>query len=483
MASIEKRVFKGASWLGIFKLISQIFSWLITILVARILVPDDYGLMEMATVITGYAAIFSELGLGAAIIQKDQLKTSDLSSIFWFALLFSAGLGVFCIFAAYPTAMIFNDNRVIPLTQSVSILFIISGLQIVPMNLLKKKLRFKAVGFLEMSGVIVSSSAMLLFAKLGFGAWTLILGHMIRNFTKMILAFSMSGWFPQFHFKFKETVVLLKFGITVAAGRSLFYLYEKSDRFFAGRAWNSVQLGLYSFALQLAAMPTEKIVVLINQVSFSAFSQLQHDKEKFNKFYLNIAKFTATVVIPIFLGLFSVGEDVVKTLLNPKWYPMIMVFRFLCLAQIMTAINAINNFVHTAKGKPVYSLYYNGILAVLMPIGFYFSVKHGFEAILIPWLTIYIFVNLIWSYFTLKILDIRISKYIKALSMPFFGSSVMTGTIFLYSFFINRSDLTLLPILSLIVKITVGAITYMAILFLFDKDFIRKSIKMIKSKD
>jgi O-antigen/teichoic acid export membrane protein len=84
--SIESKVFKGASWLALFKLISQVFSWIITIVVARILVPDDYGLMEMATIITGYAFFFSELGLGAAIIQKPAITKGELSSVFWFGL-------------------------------------------------------------------------------------------------------------------------------------------------------------------------------------------------------------------------------------------------------------------------------------------------------------------------------------------------------------------------------------------------------------
>lgn len=131
-------MFKGASWLAMFKFVSQLFSWVVTILVARILVPEDYGLMAMATIITGYAQMFAELGLGAAIIQKPQLIQIELSSVFWFSFMFGSMLALSCFPIAHLTAFIFHEPRVIPLTKTISLLFIFSSLQIVPLNLLKK---------------------------------------------------------------------------------------------------------------------------------------------------------------------------------------------------------------------------------------------------------------------------------------------------------------------------------------------------------
>ena len=108
-SSIGKKVFKGASWLAMFKLISQFFSWGVTILVANILVPGDYGLMAMATIITGYAEMFAELGLGAAIIQKPKLIQEELSSVFWFSFMFGSLLALSCFPIAHLTAFIFQE--------------------------------------------------------------------------------------------------------------------------------------------------------------------------------------------------------------------------------------------------------------------------------------------------------------------------------------------------------------------------------------
>lgn len=477
--SIETKAFKGASWLALFKFISQIFSWVVTILVARILVPEDYGLMEMATIITGYAMLFSELGLGAAIIQKSGTSQEELSSVFWFVFVFSTFLSLGCFAVAYPTSWIFDEPKVIPITQTVSVLFLLAGLQIVPLNLLKKELQFRKIGLIEMTGVFVSCSGMYIIAYFGGGVWTLIGGHIIRSATKLLLIYENTRWLPLFHLDFSEIKQYLRFGVTVALGESLFYAYSKSDKFFAGRAWNPTLLGYYSFALQLAQIPTEKIVVLINQVSFPAFSKLQFDQDRFNKFYLNIIRITATLVLPIFMGGYLLGENIIKTLLNENWYPMISLFRYLCLAQIMTALNAVNNFVHTAQGRPQWSLYFNAVMAIFMPISFYFAVNYGLNAILIPWVTTYLFICLVWIILTLKKIGVNMNSYLKILFMPFTATMIMSVSIILFGYLQTLFFSHIITVVSLMAEITLGGLVYVSCLWYFDRD-IFYSIKKLR---
>lgn len=486
--SIEKLVFIRASWLGLFKLISQIFSWVITILVARILVPGDYGLMGMATILTGYALMFSELGLGAAIIQKPGVTSKDkeLSSVFWF----TSGVGIFfallCFALAYPTAYIFSEDRVIPITQMVSLLFIINSLVIVPFNLLKKELEFKKVGFIEMICVFISCCSMLLIARMGGGVWTLIGGHIIREFSKMIMTYYYAKWIPQLHFKFYEARSYLKYGVTVAAGRSLYYVYTRSGSFFAGRAWNANTLGYYSFAVQLANLPTEKIVTLINQVSFSVFSKLQEDKVRFNEFYLNIVKTTAIIVVPVFVGGYLIGEELIILLLGEKWMPMIFVFKCLCLSQIFEAINAVNNFVHNSLGNPHRSLVFHAICIIFIPVSFYFAVQHGFNAIVIPWLSIYVLLYTFWIIFSLKKIGINLSAYGKNLMPPILSVLSMAIAIEAFDYLILDTQLFFSGeniLLKLVMDIVLGISIYLSLMYLLEKQFILNVKKLWPEKE
>jgi PST family polysaccharide transporter len=135
--SIVDKAFKGAIWLTLFRGSGQIFSWLTTIIVARILSPSDYGLMDMATILTGYVVLFSSLGLGMAIIQRENITENALSSLFWLLVSWGFFLAIVCLFLAYPTVAIFNEPRLLRVTQSVSILFLVGGLLIVPNNILQ----------------------------------------------------------------------------------------------------------------------------------------------------------------------------------------------------------------------------------------------------------------------------------------------------------------------------------------------------------
>ncbi|MBT8386682.1 MAG: lipopolysaccharide biosynthesis protein, partial [Ignavibacteria bacterium] len=467
-------------WLALFKMISQTFSWTITILVARILSPDDYGLMEMATMLAGYALIFKELGLGKAIIQKPTTTKNELSSVFWFSIAFSVLLALCCFLLAYPTAHIFNDRRVIPLVKSISVVFIISGLQIVPFNLLKKELQFKIIGLMQMISVFVSASCMVIIAYLGGGVWTLLGGYIIQSSTHLVLVYLKMKWVPSFHFNFEEAKSYLKFGIIVSITGSFSYVNEKMDRFFAGRAWSSNMLGFYTLALQLSQIPTEKIVVLINQVSFPAFSQLQYQKDKFNKFYINIVRITVTLVLPIFVGAYLVSEDLIKVLLNEKWYPIIYLFKYLCLTQIISALNAVNSVVHTAQGRPHWHLGFNIVRAIVMSTSFYFAVQYGLHAIIVPWFTTYLIICLLWLIITLKKLEIGILIYIRNLYHPVIGTGVMTLAVLLcHNQMRLVSDFS--PISSLIPQVIIGALAYISYLWFFNRELYYELKKLRKA--
>jgi len=481
--SFEKKMIKGASWLGIFKLISQLFSWAVTVIVARILVPGDYGLMEMATIITGYAAMFSELGLGSAIIQRDKIDQKDLSSIFWFITAISIFFSIFAFFAAYPTSWIFNQPKVIPVTQSVALLFLISGLQIVPKSLLQRDLKFKQIGFFDLMGVVISSICMLAIAKAGGGVWTLIGGHIIREFVKTIFNYSYCKWRPDFYFKMSSALSYLKFGVVVSLSGSFYYMYNKSDRFFAGKFWTPGTLGLYTFALELASMPTNKIVTLINQVSYAGFAKLQNDKEEFNRFYLNVVKLISIIVVPLYIGLYFVGENAIHIFLNEKWFGMIFVFKGLCIIQIVTSLLAVNNYALTAKGNPYQALVFNAILTITLVPSFYFATIKGFETILIPWFSVYLILSLGLVFHTLKKLNISISLYLSSLKIAFI--SVLSMSLALYLIKTVPTTFINFPgkeIFLLIIYILTGALVYLFSVWALDRTVILKLLKLFKKE-
>src|SRR2546425_5412650 len=261
----ERRPRRAALSFGGYRFLTQAISWAATVAVARILQPEDYGLMALASLFTGYVEVFSELGLGAAIVQRHEVTRQDLSSHFWFSLLVGVILTVLTIPVAYATAWAVHDPRVVPITEMIAVLFVVGGLTVVPFNLLLRELRFAAIGASQLVSATVASLSMLWFASHGFGVWTLVLGTVLVRLATLAMVFALSGWRPTFHFSISEVRLSLRFGVHVAGSRSMFYIFQKADKFIVGKVLGAGALGYYSFALDLASAPNDRIVAAANQ--------------------------------------------------------------------------------------------------------------------------------------------------------------------------------------------------------------------------
>lgn len=472
--TLEQQAVSGAKWLGSLKLASQVVSWAMTIIIARILFPEDYALSALATMIAGYAEIISELGLGASIVQRSSYRKNELSSVFWFALIVSVIFSLSCIPISYFTAAYFNELRVIPLTQAVGVLFILTGLQIVPISLLKRSMKFREIGIIELIATVISSIAMIVIALKGGGAWALIGGRIIRGAVKLCLAYVYSSWTPTMHFKMSEVKHYVTFGLTVVLSSTLFYAFEMSDRFFAGRAWSLEMLGYYLFALQLAHIPTDKIVALVNQISFPTFSRMRADSKKFVRFYLNVLRVNATMVLPIFIGGFIVGDELVIVVLGEKWQPMTYLFQVLCLVQIVTALNSVNNIVHLARGNVKQVVLFNLVAVLTMSASFYVAVQYRMNAILIPWLTTYVLLCGWWIVRTISAIGVSIPSYFSKIRVPAIAAFVMAMALIGVE---AAGEAMMLDVRYLLfIEILVGAMTYVSLIWLLDRKLVHSLI-------
>ena len=466
--SFAREAARSGLWFAGFRFITQSLSWVITVAIARILVPEDYGLMAMASILTGYVEIFSELGLGAAIIQKKDITNEELSSTFYFSMIIGAILSIVSFSLAYPTAWIFNEPRIIPITQLISVLFIIGALMIVPYNILSRDVKFKEIGIIQLVSVVVASRSMLMMAKAGFGVWTLINGTIIQRCITVTLTFLITKWHPRLHFHFKEAKPLLKFGINIAGSRSLFYLFQKSDRFIVGKMFNAQYLGYYSFAMQLASIPTDKIVSIVNQVSFPVFSRYQEDSARIQEMYLKTTKYISLLLAPLFFGGFFFGDEIILTLLGEKWIPIIFVFKLFCIAQFIISITAINSVIHSSQGRPHWAIYFHLSNTILMPVSIFIAARHGFNALSLPWITIYPLVCMGWTWVTLRKLNISVLKYLQVFITPFFATFFMIAGIWSVKLMLNGISILDSRVI-LVQNMVLGAILYSIILFLFER--------------
>jgi O-antigen/teichoic acid export membrane protein len=474
--SYERLAFRSGLWFSGFRFLSQGISWYITVLVARALNPADYGLMAMASILTGYIEIFSEMGLGSAIVQKIDVVQKELSSVFWLTVAVGVGFGIASFWLAYPTALIFREPRVIPITRLISVVFVISSLAIVPYSILTRDIKFKEIGIIQFAAVLGSSLSMLWMARSGFGVWTLIGGTIVHRIISVGLTFWISKWCPDWHFDFGEAKALLKFGVNVASSRSLFYVFQKSDKFIVGKMFNAKLLGFYSFAMQLASIPMEKIVAIINQIAFPVFSRYQNDVSKSNDLYLKLTEYVAIIVAPLFFGGFVLGDELVLILLGEKWQPVTYIFKLLCISNFAVSLTSISGIIHLAQGRPQWGLIFTGVSTVFMSLSIYVAAVKGFEYVVIPWISIYPILCFGWTWVTLRKLKIQVYTYLRSFITAGAATACMIIGITVFRLLrMATFPKTTYQWLPLVFEIGIGAFLYLTYLSVFE----RKEIRML----
>ncbi|HMO17003.1 MAG TPA: lipopolysaccharide biosynthesis protein [Oligoflexia bacterium] len=472
----------GASWLSLFKLVSQAISWTATILVARLLSSADYGLMEMATIFTGYIGFFVEFGIGTALINKDSINKQELSSVFWFLIAWGLILAAACLGLAPVTAQFFAEPRLLPLTAAVGILFIISSATIVPRSILHRELRFKEVGIIEVINIIIASVTMIICAYLGAGPWTLLAGHIAREVSNLTLLTIRTRFIPLVQFSLSQIASLLHFGAPVALSTSLYYIYTKSDRFFGGRSFGAEELGYYAVGLQLAAIPVEKIVSLLQSVLYPTLSKLKHKPEYFNEVYLGFVSALALITFPLFIGGVQVAPEAVIVILGEKWQASILPLQILLISQLIMTLSAPNGLIHAARGKPKWNLIFNLALTPTLVIAFYFSAKQPLiYQLAIPWITVYPVFQIAYIIITNRELKITGFDYLSRITHPLIACSLMSVSIWLVSYLFFQSD-NRDNLLYLGVTIITGALVY-GIYFLTLGRGLVSSLKKLKDMD
>jgi len=475
-----QKSFKGAIWLSFFNFISQIYSWVITILIARVLTPNDYGLMDMATIFTAYIAIFNELGLGAAIIQRKDVNENELSSLFWFVSLIGIVFAISSIIIAYPTAWLFDETRLIPITQLVSLVFVITALMIIPLNILNRNAEFKIIGFIELIAKLTASTAMLLIAYNGGGVWTLIWGTIILKLTQTILMYYFVKWRPKFHFNLNEIKPYMKFGLNIAGTRSVNYITNKADRFFAGKFLGATSLGYYSFAIQLASLPTEKIVSIIQRVTFPLFSRYQDNIEDFKYYYLKVIKLVALLTFPLYIGGAYLGNNLIPLILGEKWVPIIDIFIILSISQIFISILTFNKIALNALGLPHKNFYYSLIIAIFLSISFYLASQFNIFVMTIPWITILPIIIVIYTYYTIRKINLTFLEFLINIKNPILGS-IFIILIFIiinkFNYIIKLNNFNLL-----ILKLFSSIIIYIYFIYKVEKNNFNLIFNILKTK-
>ena len=322
-----------------------------TMILARLLMPRDFGLVAMVMTVANFLRVFKDAGLSIATVQRERITHAQVSNLFWINVAVSAVSTLVLAASAPIIARFYGNPRLIPITLFLSVTFLISGSTIQHQALLKRQMRFKALAVIEVGSMVVGVFVAVLMAALGYGYWSLLGSSLSIQTAGLILTWSVSRWRPQLPTRHSGIGPLVSFGAHRTAGDFILSLARGSDNLLIGRSYGSAALGLYSRASALLIAPLEQFLYPINVVFIPALSRLQSQPERYRSTFLRLYEAIALAGF-FFTGLsLALARPLTLVLLGPKWGQAAAIFGGFTVAALCIPLGNASAWLFTSQGR------------------------------------------------------------------------------------------------------------------------------------
>lgn len=351
MKDLKQKAIKGLAWSVLDNSGQQLLKFIIGIVLARLLSPQEFGLIAMVTVFTGFASRFSDLGLSAALIQKRDTSQSEFSSVFWLNVLGGSVLTVTFLVAAPFIALFYEEPMLTSLTMFVSATFLLGSLSASQRVQMKRELNFKTPSIVSIGSITISGIVAIAMAYQGFGVWALAVHMVFSSFISLLLLWFLSSWRPQWHFDWSAVKGMMGYSLNLFGTRSLNYWVKNIDTLLVGKFLGTHAVGIYSRAFALMLFPLRNISNVLTQVMFPALSTIQEDKKRVARIYLKMTQTIAIFVFPLMSGLFVTVKPFIFVVLGPQWMDVVPVLQIMCVAGAFQAVGTLNGNLYMSQGR------------------------------------------------------------------------------------------------------------------------------------
>jgi teichuronic acid exporter len=462
--SIERQAISALKWATAAKLVVQIASWAATLVVVRLLTPDDYGLMAKVAVVCAIATAIAELGLGSAIVRSAEVTHEELRKLFGISLLFGAGITAAVAAASPLLALLFREPRLTWPIAVASLQIFVGLLAIIPSSLATRDLSFRRLSMIEVAAGVIGAGAMLLLALLGAGVWALVLGTFVGAIARSaaLLTFGERVW-PLF--SVRGVGEHLRFGLTLVANRVSYFIVVQSDVLIGSAFLSTTQIGQYSVALQLANLPMAKLMGTINQITLPAVARQQDDPARVRQSILKSIGIMSLVAFPALWGISAVAPELVHVLFGEKWLEAVPALVILPLVVPLRMVCGLLFTTSLALGNRQLDLRNTILNFVLLPSGFFIGAHWGLVGLCAAWL---VSVPLAYSFTVpavLRCIGIRPRALIAECGAPALAAGVMYAAVAALRLVLAGRP----PVVTLLVLCGAGALIYFAAIALLSR--------------
>lgn len=349
--SLKKKAVSGLIWTFAQQFGTQIINFVVGIILARILLPSDFGTIALFGILTGIATSLIDSGMTSSLIRSKDVGDKDLSTVFWFNLGVSILMYVL-IFASAPLVARFYEIEILtPIIRVYSIIIVINALTTVQKTRFVKEMDFKTSFKIQLPSLVLGGIAGVLMAYFGMGIWTLVYYPLIQSCFISLQYWSYSKWKPSLVFDNEKFKYHFKYGYNLTLSGLLGILFQNIYIIIIGKLFSPTQLGYYNRADTLKQLPVSNLSKALNQVTFPLFAQIEQNDGKLKEVYQKLMKVVLFVIAPVLGFLIVVAEPFIRILLSEKWLPSVPYFQVLAIAGILYPIHSYNLNVLKVKGR------------------------------------------------------------------------------------------------------------------------------------
>mgnify|MGYP001254972228 CR=1 FL=1 len=350
--SLTEKTLKGGFWVFGLRITDRIFGLIRTIILARLLSPNDFGVFGIALLALSALDTFSQTGFKQALIQKKEETKDYLNTTWTVGVIRALFIAVILFFLAPLAANFFETPAVEPILKVIGISIILQGLTNIAVLYFEKELEFQKFFKYQFLGTITDVVVSITAAFLLKNVWALVFGLLAGNLVRCIMSYVIDKYRPKIQLNKNQAKELFNFGKWIMGSSIMMFFLTEGDDILIGKILGATMLGFYQMAYKISNLPATEITHVISQVTFPAYSKLQDNIPKLKEAYLKVLQVTAFLSFPIAGLIFVLAPDFTQIFLGEKWMPMVPAMQILCIFGTLRAFNATTGPIFQAVGKP-----------------------------------------------------------------------------------------------------------------------------------
>lgn len=475
---VRKAMITGVRWLATARLIAQVSSWLITLIVIRLLTPTDYGLQAMVAVLYTLILLISQSGLDRAIARQPKFDEPELRQALGYSLALNTLIMILVWVAAPYVAAYYQEDNVVPLLRTLSLGFVISVFNTIPIGLVWRNLDYRSHAISRLIGTLCASLVTLVLAVLGYGVWALIIGMLVTPAVGALYLQARTRWLVLPSFSISRIKGLIGYIWTISLGFFVWTFAWKQGILIGGRHLSAAALGFLAVAINLCELPNSKILPLANEILYPAYAKLQADRTAVNTYFEKALASLCFLLFPAFFGLAAITHWVVPVVLGSNWTGIETVMVIVAFSMPFRVILSMCNPMLNATGNAMTALA-TGVLAIaLLAIAVTVGVRWGVVGLALGMLaaTPVLMAVVLWR--TRKSSGISFQTMVTGIGPILANSSIMALIVYWIGTVISRH----LPDIGVLaVQVVCGALIYVALAAVFSRSQMISTLSIMRA--